>query len=350
MVLVLNVFSQSTLHVLQKLKLFALVKFAVQNFTTSATKSVRTQKSKNLSLKRIRIINLNILKNEIPFIKTDKGISTKKPAEAGFFSSQKQVSLSAENTVLIKDGKTTIININNKSFLQLPEVKTFFEKLGLPCDTTSLHLIQFFQQFEIKPELPKLIKCYNLAKKFPKNEGKAAEIAFLLEEKNISADEEKIQNVLVFLDSDKEQKQNDKDSKEKDFLKLINHKTGKNKYWLIFPYELKLENDTGDGVIRLLCDRSKKNTEKMIISAKFSRIFYNFVIYFKNSKHGNKSLTIDFCTKPELSLLKKRNSIKILQEIFAQQENTRINYCKYDDEETEFFSADSQIAIIQDDL
>lgn len=306
----------------------------MQNSTTFVTKSVRTQKSKNLSLKRIRIINLNIFNNGIPSFKSEGGIP--------FHQISQKVNESAVQT----ENKVNIINSTSKDFLKLPLVKDFFEKLGLPCDKSSLHLVQFFQQLEIKPDLPKLIKSYNLAKKFPKKEGKAAEIAYLLEEKNISADEEKIQNVLSLLEHNNDKNDSEKNSKDSDFLKLMNHKAGKNKYWLIFPYELTLEKEKADGIIRLLCDREKKNTEKIIISANFSRIFYNFVIYCKYSGDGYKSLTIDFCTKPELTLLKKRNSISILQELFAQHPDTIITYSRYNDERSDFFSADSEFSII----
>ena len=306
------------------------------------------QKSKNLSLKRIRITNLNIFNNGISSFKTEKEIPLQKPADAGFFSTQKHVSLNNEKALINQELKTAFISSDENNFFEFPEVKHFFENLGLPADKTSLHLVQFFQQLEVKPDIPKLIKCYNLSKKFPKKEGKAAEIAYLLEEKGINADEEKIQNILSVLDSSSKKNNDNKDSKENDFLKLVNHKTGKNKYWIMFPYELKLEKEKADGLIRLLCDRNKKNTEKIIISANFSRIKFNFVLYYKYSREGNKSLTINFCSKPELSLLKKRNSISILQELFDQTPGTIINYCKYDEEKTEFFSADTKISIIQE--
>ncbi len=306
------------------------------------------QKLKNLSLKRIRITNLNIFNNGVSSYKSEKEIPVKKPADAGFFSSQKQESLINETSKINQELETVLITSDEKDFFNYIEVKHFFENLGLPADKTSLHLIQFFQQLEVKPDIPKLVKCYNLSKKFPKKEGKAAEAAYLLEEKGINADEVKIQNILNLLDSSSQKNKDNNDSKENDFLKLINHKAGKNKYWIILPYELKLEKEKANGLIRLLCDRNKKNTEKIIISANFSRIKFNFVIYYKYSREGNKSLTINFCSKPELSLLKKHNSIRILQELFDQTPLTIINYCKYDEEKTEYFSADTKISIIQD--
>lgn len=227
---------------------------------------------------------------------------------------------------------------------------------GFSNDALSVSLIAFMQEMGLKIDKSIMQKASMLARRFPGKEKAAAEIASMLLEKGIEADEEMIRKLLMLVDSgfseegsgegknknaDQNPNQNSTENKKvlgqdevqnpqeqnvnleqklnqegkvlleelfgKDqsleilsrkggFLTLVNHIKCSRHHWCFLPYEWNVAGKTYTGMIRLLCDTDTHETEKMEINAEIGLKKYHFVLYY----NAGKVKEVRFCTLPPL--------------------------------------------------
>ena len=84
-------------------------------------------------------------------------------------------------------------------------------------------------------------------------------------------------------------------AREPGLLTLFNHISGGTRHWIILPFTFPSGTEEIVGNIRVLLNREKKNTEKVVLSAESSVFKYSFVLYYNK----NRILSGAFSIVPE---------------------------------------------------
>ena len=246
------------------------------------------------------------------------------------------------------------------------QINNLLQNLNLPQDKISLNLIQFFQQHQIKLNIPLIKKSKAKAKSIvSKNEKmknsnnsqeKLAQLDLSMELKGFSLSEEELINLLQNFNQDKisklsnnlpknEENENQKSQKEENsdssFLSEIyskdnilqNRKNGSltlfnhiitdksNLHWIVLPFEFLIRDISYFGNIRLLLNRDEKKLQKMNIYCSNEHTKYYFMIYY-NSEGTNKVDKIKYFVEPS----KNQNDIEILKTIFDSEKQIEFEF------------------------
>lgn len=207
------------------------------------------------------------------------------------------------------------------------QFSALFSALGIPADQISVQLLVFLQQAGMKADIQKLNLCRTIARQFPGHEAEAAEAAIALWEKGIKPDADITAALLNLLllngqqhgagvdDDDGSRERSGTGSedtsaapfdglyncrllslaREPGLLTLFNHISGGTRHWIILPFTFPSETEEIVGNIRVLLNREKKNTEKVVLSAESSVFKYSFVLYYNK----NRILSGAFSIVPE---------------------------------------------------
>ena len=264
--------------------------------------------------------------------------------------------LQIENTIQ----KFDIKNFDENS----TQINNLLQNLNLPQDKISLTLIQFFQQHQIKLNIPLIKKSRAKAKSvISKNEKmknsdnsqeKLAQLDLSMELKGLSLSEEELVNLLQNFNQDKitklsnnlsnnedEETQNNKNDENSDlsFLSEIynqddilqNRKNGSltlfnhiitdksNLHWIVLPFEFIIRDILYFGNIRLLLNRVEKKLQKTYISCSNQHTKYYFMIYYKY-EGKNKITHIKYFVEPS----QNQSDIELLKTIFNDNKQIKI--------------------------
>ena len=282
--------------------------------------------------------------------------------------------LQVENTIQKFDIKTFDENSS--------QINNLLQNLNLPQDKISLNLIQFFQQHQIKLNIPLIKKSRAKAKNamsknkkiqnFEKSQEKLAELDLSMELKGFSLSEEELINLLQNFSTDKisklsnnlpknEENENQKSQNEENsnssFLSEIysqddilqNRKNGSltlfnhiitdksNLHWIVLPFEFSIRDILYFGNIRLLLNRAEKKLQKMNISCSNEHTKYYFMIYYE-SEGTNKRTHIKYFVEPS----KQKSDIELLRTIFNDNKQIKIEFSE-DAKNSNLFTEDIPI-------
>lgn len=224
----------------------------------------------------------------------------------------------------------------------------FMEANGLVPDQITAKVFEFMEQSGVRIDKKILQKSRSVALNFPGKEKAAAEIACMLLEKGIEPTEEKVGQLLLYLDvtegtdpngkgagsSEERESATEEEGDDEDFLKgfysvlpckksgilaFLNHfkNPESSKHWVVLPYEWQQKENRARGFIKLLLDTELKTTEKIQISCEISCKKYYFVLYYGNSKVKE----VRFCSLPPLLSSEIENEEKRLGELFCSGMN-----------------------------
>ena len=282
--------------------------------------------------------------------------------------------LQVENTIQKFDIKTFDENSS--------QINNLLQNLNLPQDKISLNLIQFFQQHQIKLNIPLIKKSRAKAKNsisknekiqnFEKSQEKLAELDLSMELKGFSLSEEELVNLLQNFSTDKilklsnnlqnneeteNQQDRNKENSDSSFLDEIyiqddilqNRKNGSltlfnhiitdksNLHWIILPFELTIRDILYFGNIRLLLNRDEKKLQKTYISCSNQHTKYYFMIYYE-SEGTNKRTHIKYFVEPS----KQKSDIELLRTIFNDNKQIKIEFSE-DAKNSNLFTEDIPI-------
>ncbi len=267
--------------------------------------------------------------------------------------SQKQlhVGTSFKAFVTIKNGKvflspqaekntSAIQKISSGGAEAVEKLSGLLLDLGLKSDSISLRTIQYFQSTGLTFNIKLALKARTIGVQFPGREEDATEVALFLEQRGIHADADSVMGILGVLDGgnseyndSNEEPDGDEDQEDcidtqqddvgeenegsfdinllnflyddsantyknkEGLLTYVNQYCTKNPHWLILPFEYEEKANKVTGNIRILLNFTKKNTEKMVISAFSSGRNYKFMIKCEDKGDTAKQQRYDirFC-------------------------------------------------------
>lgn len=145
-------------------------------------------------------------------------------------------------TVSVKNGViyvipkdlTGMISLSDSAALKIIPSDSIAQKLNLPNDVLMSSIIEFSQGMELKLDSFLFSKIKNIAVRFKGKEISAAKLLLILVQKNISLSEEKIMELLDFLEGGFYDEDSDDDFC-KDGINQINEKKGS---WFIIPFKI----------------------------------------------------------------------------------------------------------------
>ncbi len=179
----------------------------------------------------------------------------------------------------------------------------FLSRIGLIPDAVSLRMMQFFQQLNIKINLPLAQKARSISSAFPGKEKEAAEAFLFLSDRGIEGTEELISLLLRYAHSGTVL-----NKKEEEILSYINHKKGANRHWVILPFsDLNNPAHTAsktcslEGVVKILINTELKKTEKLVIECDTAVKKYFFVLQLYSFSNIQTKKVLSYCTLPGLT-------------------------------------------------
>ncbi len=206
------------------------------------------------------------------------------------------VQLNGNTIVLVPKSEGMVQSESGINTLKFSQLAGFLQELGLIPDSLSAALVQSAKQMEMKMEPSVFAKIRNLALRLEGKSKLAAELALLLLEKGINADEEELEALLSLLNrEDLDYSGGESGEKENQAKELLNKANKSEGSWYLLPFNL-VENDKniGGGSFRLLIGHDEK--------LKLLNVFckYNECEYFFNLEHSGKKLCrIRFCILKE---------------------------------------------------
>ena len=270
-----------------------------------------------------------------------------------------------------------------KSFEQnSTQINNLLQNLNLPQDKLSLNLIQFFQQLQIKLNIPLIKKTRTKIKNIlSKNENikhcensqeKLSELDLSMELKGFSLSDEELINLLQSFNQDKifnfpnnlQNNENDKSQQDENdesidfsFLSEIynqddilqNRKNGSltlfnhiitdksNFHWITLPFEFTIGDILYFGNIRLLLNRTEKKLQKTYISCSNQHTKYYFMLYYE-LKGENKNTHIKYFIEPS----QNKNDIELLRTVFNDNKQIKIEFSE-DAKNSNLFTEDIPI-------
>lgn len=141
------------------------------------------------------------------------------------------------------------------------QLAALLQELGLSADSLSLSLLQISKQMEMKFDGAVLQKMRALAAKFGAKSKAAAEIAMLLAQKGILADEDALSQLIDLLEN------SGQDNPQEDLRRgkmLLNQANIADGSWFLLPFEIVRGAQTedaqkiGGGTIRMLFARNRR--------------------------------------------------------------------------------------------
>ena len=260
------------------------------------------------------------------------------------------------------------------------QINNLLQSLNLPQDKLSFNLIQFFQQHQIKLNIPLIKKSRAKSKnaitknknlmKFEKIQENLAELDLSMELKGFSLSEEELINLLqnftqgkIFNLSNNLQKENENQQNKKDentdfsflskiytqndiletqkngSLTLFNHiiTDKSNLHWIVLPFEFTIRDILYFGTIRLLLNRDEKKLQKTYISCSNQHTKYYFMVYYE-SEGTNKTTHINYFVEPS----KQKSDIELLRTIFNDNKQIKIEFSE-DAKNSNLFTEDIPI-------
>ena len=131
-----------------------------------------------------------------------------------------------------------------------------FATLGIPFTGLSAFILSYFRNLDVPFEQNHIRSIIKLASHFPGKEKKAAEAAMILESDGRLADIESVTWLLNMMEG-----HSDNTETGTAFLRSIQKKEGRNRYWLFLPFSRDINGRECSGSIRFLFDAC---TEKII--------------------------------------------------------------------------------------
>ncbi len=260
----------------------------------------------------------------------------------------------------------------------LPQLKIYLQNLGLPLDSISLKIVQYFQSFGMSFNYTIAQKARAIGLKFPGKEDEATEIALFLEQKGIAADIETVLELLgVFYGSptgnnlqhnsnseslDKNKIDSEESlinriydnvqdilTRECGLLALLNHHYVNPLHWIILPFETLDEEKNITGSIRLLLDIDKKTTEKIIIFSNFTRNKSNVVLYCNKGTILDKTgYSIQFCCNGQDGFQNEKKLVELFRSVLPKNILFDISY-NSELLSNSVFTSNSSISFVQVD-
>jgi hypothetical protein len=221
--------------------------------------------------------------------------------------------------ILARNGRVELVPLPQTE--EASPLARVFESLGLPVDSVSALIVQFFQQYGFKFEGPLADKARRLARQFPGREEDAAEGALYLAEKGIEPDAERLAAFLGLLGYDGQERGDRHTPYRRDdapaefadetsfmeklyqggvrpesanpgLLTLANHLVSSEKHWITLPFTLP---PGADGVIRILLDAAAGRTERIEIRARFPHKTWYIMVRYAAFRPAE----VLFCADPE---------------------------------------------------
>lgn len=219
-----------------------------------------------------------------------------------------------------------------------PSLSEFLSALGLEPNVESLKIFQFMQQLGMKIDLPLAKKALAVSKKSGENGSEKAQLALLLEEKGITADDERISALLGKNQGNSEKRERRRKSKEdaKDFSgrekteravfncesvkrffdsadsAAISRKAGlltafntllssakkdiPLNHWIVLPFEWDFRDSFGS--IKMLFDSDFRKLQKLVVDILSAEKHRIFALDFKDSQLDS----VKFASNEENSL------------------------------------------------
>lgn len=232
---------------------------------------------------------------------------------------------------------TPLLDFTSES-IQVQSNADFLNAIGLPADTLSLRLVQLFQQFSIKINIPLALKARTLAKLFPGQEKEAGEAVLFLADKDIEPTKEMIALILRLCKTPIHF-----DQKDKDTLSLINHKKGSSLHWIILPFN---STENMSGVLKLLIDTDSKKTQKFLLDCLISGKKYTFVLYYDVYTKSGKKNILEYCSNPPLNNAERRSQTEVLKTLVPRDFVTKVCYVQTLDKDG-LFTKNKDLAFIR---
>ena len=210
------------------------------------------------------------------------------------------------------NGLLTSVMTMSFSEVQQSELMAFLAASGLPSDSISVSVLQLIKQLGLKIDATLITKIRNLALHFPGKEKQAAELLAILSEKGMDASETEINELLMLLDTNIDEKKDEKQNaahkklqKKADKDSLINKINQMQGAWYLLPFELiqishEVGADTnkivdnnciGKGCIRLLFD-SAKQLKRLNLEAVYNQYKYLFSLAYEGKKISNAKFNV----------------------------------------------------------
>lgn len=229
---------------------------------------------------------------------------------------------------------------SSNSHVSSTSAYSFLHRIGLPSDDLSLRIMQFFQQNQLKINLPLAQKVRHLSASFPGREKEAAETALFLDDKNIDSTEEMTEFLLTIMQGERPAQDYDKD-----VLSYINHKKGSARHWIIIPFSDE-ESSSFTGIVKILINTDIKKTEKIVIDCKTSVKKYLFVLQLHELSMKSPKRILTYCTEPSLSGVEEKVFTNQLRSLFSSDGIEQI-YFKQSLSEDGIFCENSELSYYQ---
>lgn len=237
----------------------------------------------------------------------------------------------------VNKAENTTSKFDLKTFSQENKILTeFLRNLNLPQDKISLNLIQFFQQHQIKLNIPQIKKSRNKIKNILDKKEQNINTENLEEEicnlsqldinfelKGFSLTDDNLEKLYKQLkfnnsESDTTETNNSENNENDNLLTLINHVKIKNSkfHWIISPFEMKIKENLHFGNIRFLINLEEKKLQKICIFCTNSKIKHYFMIYYNYQEQKLKKSIKYFCEP-----FSNKDDIQLLNDIFSDTDN-----------------------------
>ena len=189
-----------------------------------------------------------------------------------------KVQLNQNTIVLIPKDNTEIQQKEGVTTLKLSQVAGLLQDLGLVPDNISLALVQSAKQMEMKIDPSLLSKIRNMLVRMGNKSRFAGELALLLAEKGINANESELLELIDLLNSREESDDNTNEGG----IELLNKANSVKGSWYLFPFEMTLQEKlVGNGTFRLLIGKD----DRLKLLNVFC--FYGGVDYYFSLEHSD---------------------------------------------------------------
>ncbi|MBP3742737.1 MAG: hypothetical protein J6J00_07100 [Treponema sp.] len=189
-----------------------------------------------------------------------------------------KVQLNQNTIVLIPKNNTEIQQKEGVTTLKLSQVAGLLQELGLVPDNISLALVQSAKQMEMKIDSSLLSKIRNMLVRMGNKSRFAGELALLLAEKGINANESELLELIDLLNSREESDDNTNEGG----IELLNKANSVKGSWYLFPFEMTLQEKlVGNGTFRLLIGKD----DRLKLLNVFC--FYGGVDYYFSLEHSD---------------------------------------------------------------
>lgn len=237
-----------------------------------------------------------------------------------------------------KNIENQISKLDAKSFTENnQQISNFLKNLNLPQDKVSLNLVQYFQQHQLKLDIPQIKKSRNKAKNIlSKNshnskqteisENDLSNLSQLdadITQKGFSLSDEQLEKLSKALNLFENPEENTKSTDEeknnaKEFLSLINQVKNKNSnfHWILLPFEIKIGDILYFGNIRHLINLEDKKLQKTHIFCSNDKTKYYFMIYY-SYKDEKSFKQIKYFSEPN----NNSKDILLLKEFFSNSQD-----------------------------